>query len=91
MSHFGAAIIAWKDGGSLWKAWNSRLVMVTLKILHRKRVLKLHVLSCYVPAYAASREEKNSFFAILQEAISSLPLGDCFVLLGDFNARVGSR
>ena len=41
--------------------------------------------------YAASREEKDSFFAILREAISSLSQGDCFVLLGDFNERVGSR
>jgi len=65
--------------------------MVTLKILHRKRVSKLHAFSCYAPTYAASREEKDSFFAILQEAISSLPLGDCFVLFGDFNARIGSR
>jgi len=72
----GPAIIAWRDGGSLWKAWNSRLVMVTLKILHRKCVSKLHVFSWYAPTYCM---------------LPVLPLSDCFVLLGDFNARVGSR
>ena len=45
----------------------------------------LYVFSCYAPTYAASREEKDSFFATLQETISLLPQEDCFVLLGDFN------
>ena len=87
----GSAITAWKDGGSWWKAWNSRLIMVSLGVLCRQRVSTLHVFSCYAPSYAASREENDSFFATLQEAISSLPPGDCFMLLGDFNDRVGSR
>ena len=82
----GSAITAWKDGGSLWKAWNSRLVIVSLKVLCRRRVSMLHVFSCYAPTHAAIREEKDSFFATLQEAISSLSQGACFVMLGDFNA-----
>ena len=49
------------------------------------------MLSCYAPIYAASREQKDNFFATLQEAISSLPQGDCFVILRKFNAQVGSR
>ena len=80
-----SAITAWKDGGSLWKAWNSILMMVSLRVLCGQQVSMLHVFTCYAPNYAASREEKDSFFATLQEAISSLPQKDCFVLLGDFN------
>ena len=45
----------------------------------------------YAPTYAASREEKNRFFESLQDALSSIPSGECFVMLGDFNAHVGSR
>ena len=81
----GSAITAWKDGGSLWKAWNSRLMMVSLRVLCKQQVSMLHVFSYYAHTYAASIEEKGSFFATLQEIISSLPQKDCFMLLGDFN------
>ena len=47
---------------------------------------RLHVLFCYAPTY---REEKNRFFESLQDALSSIPSGECFVMLGDFNARMG--
>ena len=49
------------------------------------------MLSCYGPTYCASREMKDDFYDSLQDAISSIPSTECFVLLGDFNARVGSR
>ena len=86
----GEAVTAWKDGGSRWKAWSSRLVTATLQV-GRSSSGRLHIISCYAPTYAASREDKNSFFDTLQDAISSIPSDECYVLLGDFNARVGSR
>ena len=46
---------------------------------------------CYAPTYAASREEKNAFYGLLQQALSSVPSHSSYMLLGDFNARVGSR
>ena len=49
------------------------------------------MLSCYAPTYASSREEKEAFFDSLQQAISAVPPGEGCVMLGDFNARVGSR
>ena len=51
----------------------------------------LHVMSCYAPTYAAQREEKDEFFYVLQQALSAVPPNENYVLLGDFNARVGSR
>lgn len=48
----------------------------------------LHVFSCYAPTYAASREEKDNVFDILQQALSVVPSEECYVMLGDFN---GSR
>ena len=86
----GPAIGAWKSGGSHWRAWSSRLVTVTLKV-GSGRSDRLHVFSCYAPTYAASREEKNEFFDTLQHALSEVPSDECFVVLGDFNALVGSR
>ena len=82
----GVAIVL---SGSALKAWSSRLVSATLKMGH-KQDRWLHVLSCYAPTYAASRE-KNRFFNIFQQALSAIPPQDCYVILGDLNARVGSR
>ena len=52
---------------------------------------QLHVLSCYAPTFAARRDEKNAFFDSLQQAVLEIPSTEPFVILGDFNARVGSR
>ena len=52
---------------------------------------RLHVLSCYAPIFAASREAKEEFYGVLQEALSTIPPRENFVMLGDFNARIGSR
>ena len=35
--------------------------------------------------------KKKGFFDLLQDALSSIPSEECYVVLGDFNARVGSR
>ena len=52
---------------------------------------KLHVMSCYAPTRAASRAQKDQFYDDLQQALTAIPLDEMYVLLGDFNARVGSR
>ena len=49
------------------------------------------MLSCNAPTFAATKEEKYGFFDSLQAALSSIPPDECFVMLGDFNARVRSR
>ena len=86
----GLALEAWKRGGKQWKAWGSRCVSTCL-LLPGGRGRKLHVASCYAPTRAASREDKEAFFQVLDGFISSLPSRESYVILGDFNARVGSR
>ena len=83
----GKALHAWKAGGSIWKPWSSRLVTATLALGKGH----LHIMSCYAPMYASSRAEKDEFFDDLQQALSAIPSTDNYVMLGDFNARVGSR
>ena len=51
----------------------------------------LYILFCYAPTFRASREEKDKFYDNLQRALSFIPPQECYVVLGDFNARVGSR
>ena len=40
---------------------------------------------------AARREEKDKFNEELSNVLSNTPDSDLFVLLGDFNARIGSK
>ena len=86
----GPAVHAWKAGGSRWKSWGSRIVSASLR-LGTHRNYQLHILSCYAPMYASSRELKDAFYNHLQQAISEIPSRETYVILGDFNARVGSR
>ena len=86
----GEAAMAWRAGGSQWKARSSKLITSKL-VTGSGNCGSLHVLSCYAPTFLASREEEKKFFNNLQNALSSIPPGESFVLMGDFNARVGSR
>ena len=86
----GPAISAWKDGGCRWKAWSPRLVTATLKVGNGASAF-LHVFSCYAPTFASSRDEKDDFYETLQQAILAVSSNECYMILGDFNARVGSR
>ncbi len=52
---------------------------------------KLHVMSCYAPTRAASRSDKNKFLQVLDSFISSMSSRESYIILGDLNARVGSR
>ncbi len=51
----------------------------------------MYVFSGYAPTYAANREDKNAFYDLFQQALDSIPAHSSYVLLGDFNAHVGSR
>ena len=87
----GEAMETWKVGGEQWKAKGSRLITATLKNGGGRHPHNLHVISCYAPTFAASREEKDHFNNDLQQALDEIPSNDMYVMLGDFNARVGSR
>ena len=52
---------------------------------------RLHVVSFYAPTRAASRETKDAFFQETENILSAVPQGEKHLLMGKFNARVGSR
>ena len=90
----GRALKAWKAGGARWRPISSRLAVAQLRMIsERKKPFSLHVLVCYAPTFHSSRSAKDNFFNDLQAVLSNLNSNrnDHFVLLGDFNARVGSR
>ena len=48
------------------------------------------VVNVYAPTSKATLSVKQGFFTDLQSVVSALPSRDAVVILGDFNARVGS-
>ena len=86
----GSAIKAWRSGGKQWKAWSSRLVTACLH-MGRKSTDHLHIISCYAPTRAATRTQKDIFFRDLEQALTTIPTHEPYIILGDLNARVGSR
>ncbi len=86
----GPALAAWKLGGQQWNACSSRCVTAVVQ-MNKRPSSKVHLVSCYAPTRAASREVKEAFFQELENIISSIPPEEMYIILGDFNARVGSR
>ena len=48
------------------------------------------ILSCYAPTLLATDEDKDSFYELIDAEIQRVPAADKLILLGDFNARVGT-
>ena len=80
----GQALTAWKLGGQQWRACSSRCLTAVLQV-DKRPSSRVHLVSCYAPTRA------DTFFQELENLTSSVPSEEMHVLLGDFNARVGSR
>ena len=61
----GPAINAWKTSEKQWKAWDLRAVSTCLQVGEGTNT-KLHVMSCYAPMRAASKQVKDAFFQDLR-------------------------
>ena len=48
------------------------------------------VISVYAPTYKAPVEEKEKFYSDLQDTLDTVSEHDLLLMVGDFNARVGS-
>ena len=72
------AVEAWKSGGRQWKAWSPRIITASLEVEKKK----LHIVSCYVPTRAASRQDKENFYDDLGAVLAGIPDTDLYVLLG---------
>ena len=87
----GDAISSWEAARKQWRSWSSRMVSACFKIGEKQHYDFLHVVSCYAPTWGSSRIVKDEFWDGLDSFLCSVPSGEEWILLGDFNARVGSR
>ena len=83
----GPAIDAWKRAGKQWKAWGPRAVSACLHVGEGTKT-KLHVVYCYAPTRAANKQVKGAYFQDLGSILATIPAGEKYVILGEFNARV---
>ncbi|KAI8440933.1 hypothetical protein MSG28_009230 [Choristoneura fumiferana] len=58
-----------------------------LPLAHNKYV---HLFSAYAPTLPSQDEDKEAFYQQLRQSLESVPKHDKVILLGDFNARVGT-
>ena len=70
------------------KGINDRLMTLRLHINSNKY---LHLISVYAPTMTYCDEEKLQFYDDLRKVLRNIPSSDKIVLLGDFNARIGSE
>jgi len=70
------------------KGVNDRLMTVRLPLFHGRKHATF--ISAYAPTMTNVAEVKDKFYEDLHSVISSVPKSDKLILLGDFNARVGS-
>ena len=93
------ATAAWRQGGEVWEAVSSRVVMARLKWIGRGQRrcggsressdVFVSVLCTYAPTARAPPAVKARFSSKLQDTLDRVPQSDTLVVLGDFNARVG--
>ena len=83
---------AWRAGGEIWKAVSSRIILAKFKLQvpTTRSCVQVSVVSVYAPTYRASNEIKEEFFSDLQNTLNNIDQEDFLILVGDFNARVGS-
>lgn len=72
---------------SLPKGVNDRLMVMHLPLSDKKHAT---LISAYAPTMTNPDEVKDKFYEELDSLISSVPRADKLLVLGDFNARVGS-
>ena len=94
------ATVAWREAGEKWEAVSSRIISARLKISKRRqrrpggsresRNVFATIISVYAPTAKATENIKSQFFTRLQDTLDKVPQSDILILLGDFNARVGS-
>ena len=84
----GSAIKAWRSGGKQWKAWSSRLVTACLHMGRKSTPSSCHLV---IPVLEQQPYTERHFFRDLEQALTTIPTHEPYIILGDLIARVGSR
>ena len=91
----------WKRGGGQWSAVNSRIISARTQVglkgerlrngQRRRPDFFVTIVNIYAPTNKAPPHVKVQFREDLQSDVDSASASDVLLMLGDFNARVGSN
>ena len=76
-----------KDMDNLPVGISERLMTLQINIGKNR---KATLVSAYAPTLTADQEDKEQFYSALDDAVLQIPAADKVVVLGDFDARVGT-
>lgn len=72
-----------------WEPINEKIITARFKTANK--CMHLNIIQCYAPTNEAEGETNESFHARLEDTIRKPSLKGVTVLMGDFNAKVGSN
>ncbi|XP_055388264.1 craniofacial development protein 2-like [Condylostylus longicornis] len=97
---FGLSGVRWREHGAgiiikkalktallAWKPISNRIMTVCF----RSRINNTTIVQCYVPAEISEDEIKDEFYEQITATLSDVPKSDILILMGDFDAKVGSK
>ena len=70
-----------------WEAHGPRIITATFKT---KKNIKMNIIQCYAPTNDYDEESKDQFYSRLQAVLDKLRDKGINILMGDFNAKLGS-
>jgi hypothetical protein len=75
-----------RDSLISWEPVNDRIITARINMKNNN----FTVVQCYAPTNVADIEDKEVFYSTLNRTMGSIPKEDIVLLMGDFNAKVGT-